>query len=92
MQYSIHKTQFYSQISSVLGAEYHHGRLFVMGDDTNYFFILDKEGEILQKIQLFESPYVGRISKNEKPDLEAMCIMELKGKKYFLLLGSDKKI
>jgi len=91
MQYSIQKTQFYSQIPSASGAEYHHGHLFVMGDDTNYFFILDKEGEILQKIQLFESPYTGRIPKKEKPDLEAMCVVERKGEKYFLLLGSGSK-
>lgn len=62
-----------------------------MGDDTNYFFILDKEGEIMQKIMLFESPHKGRIPKKEKPDLEAMCIVERKGEKYFCLFGSGSK-
>jgi hypothetical protein len=91
MQYSILTSKFYPQIPSASGAEYYHDRLFVMGDDTNYFFILNKEGEVLEKILLFESPYTGRIPKKEKPDLEAMCIVERKGEKYFLLLGSGSR-
>lgn len=91
MHYSIQKTQFYPQMPSASGAEFYNGHLFVMGDDTNRVFILNQNGDIQQEITLFESPYTGRIPKREKPDLEAMCIVERKGDKYFFLLSSGSK-
>lgn len=79
--------------SSGSGMTFFENRIYAVGDDDPYFWILDRKGNLLDTILIVESPYLvdGRIKKSKKPDLEAVAIVQtLDGEKLLLFpSGSD---
>lgn len=66
---------------------------FVVGDDSPDLFRLDGAWNMVGTTRLFESDTSAgeRIAKKDKPDLEAMCLVEWRGKQELLCFGSGSK-
>lgn len=66
---------------------------FVVSDDSSELYRLDLQGRLVGTTRLFESPAASgaRIPKKSKPDLEAMCCVEWKGKRELFCFGSGSK-
>lgn len=83
-----------SEIPSASGIEFVDPYIFVVGDDSNYLFILDKEFRLVKKIKLYEAiefKSEGRIRKKFKHDLEAISRITYKGADYLFVIGSGSK-
>ncbi|MFN0204139.1 MAG: DUF6929 family protein [Bacteroidia bacterium] len=80
-----------SHISSASGVEFFEEKLYIMGDDIATLFVCDVKGNPLEKIQLFDTEHLNRIPKKQKPDFEAMAIVEKEGELYLALAGSGSK-
>jgi hypothetical protein len=66
---------------------YYNDRFFIIGDDSNYVLILDKNYRRIDSVNLFN--YAGkRIPKTDKIDLESSTIVERGGKSYLFMSGS----
>lgn len=80
-------------IPSASGIEVWKNQLYVIGDDASHLFVLDDRYKLLQKIELFtpEKLKKKRIPKKHKADLEAMTLIELDGRKFFVMAGSGSK-
>jgi len=66
------------------------GKYYAAGDDDAYLHILNRDGEVIEKIQLWDTTDIvdGRIRKPVKPDFEAMTAVPFKGDTALLILGS----
>ena len=72
---------FLSEVSSASGIVYHDNRLYIVGDDVPWMYILDKEFTILNKVRLsgIDSMVNGRIPKSVKPDFESLELLSFGG-------------
>jgi hypothetical protein len=79
--------------SSGSGMTFFENRIYAVGDDDPYLWILDTKGNLVDTILIVDSPYLvdGRIKKSKKPDLEAMAIIRAPDGEKLLLFpsGSD---
>lgn len=81
-------------IYSASGMEVADGRIFVIGDDSPWLYILDEHGNALEKTKLFEwaEDMGSRIPKKQKPDLEAMTLLPVAGTLTLLIIGSGSAL
>jgi hypothetical protein len=78
------ETKIISSYPSASGIEYFNKQYFVIGDDANHLLILDSNLNPVDSLQLYSFPGK-RISKADKPDLEAMTVTS---NKKLLIVGS----
>lgn len=80
-------------LESGSGLEHVGDYYFVVGDDSPDLFILDAQCNLIGAVRLFASnvPAGARIPKNDKPDLEAMSLVEWNGRRDLLCFGSGSK-
>jgi hypothetical protein len=91
MQVKILNKILFADIPSASGLEIIEDKIYVVGDDSPYLYVLDlKTLKLTDTIPLFDSKDFGsgRIPKALKPDLECLTTIELAGEKYLLALGS----
>ncbi len=69
---------------------FHEGRIYLAGDDVPFIMILNKELQIIDSVRI-DSATTQRISKEVKPDFEAIASFKYKKKPALLLLGSGSK-
>ena len=82
------------KLPSGSGMGWHSGQYFVVGDDSPYLFVLDREFAIIDRFLLKTYPVgpSGRIAKALKPDYEAMATVRWNGTVWSLILGSGSGI
>lgn len=88
MKASITRLHQLSNIPSASGIEIVKDKIFVIGDDSNYLFEIDFEGNTLVRTPLSKNNLESRIPKNIKPDFEAMTFLKIDGKPFLLIVGS----
>ncbi|MCA1752140.1 MAG: hypothetical protein ABR572_10510 [Cryomorphaceae bacterium] len=69
------------------------GRYYTAGDDDAFLHILGSAGEVIDKIQLWDSSNVvnGRILKPVKPDFEAIAAIPFNGDTALIIFSSGSK-
>ena len=72
---------------SASGIEYFENRFYIMGDDAASLLVLDSSFNQVDSIPLFQTAS-RRISKDTKPDLESVSVVNVKDSNQLLLLGS----
>src|SRR5687767_15010743 len=82
-----------THVLSASGIEYDGGFFYVVGDDSPYLYVLDKNFTLLKQEKLFDTEVKdsGRIRKKLKPDFEALTFAKWSGKKKLLQFGSGSK-
>lgn len=82
-----------TQLSSGSGAVVNDGDIYVVGDDMQWLFVVNKGYQIIDNYSLSDSKMApkGRIEKNNKPDYESMTKLNYQGKLYYLAFGSGSK-
>jgi len=91
MEIQIIKIECIPAIPSASGIAYIKPYVFIIGDDSNFLFVLDEAWKIIAKVQLYsatEFKSEGRIRKKYKKDLEGLTKINLKGNEYVLAMGS----
>lgn len=78
-------------IPSASGMAFLNDSLYIIGDDSPWLFVLNKEYSITRKIRLIEGVDTFRLPKLLKPDLEAMTHIETSEGSFVLILGSGSK-
>lgn len=80
-------------IPSASGIELYNDKLYIIGDDSAWLFILDRNLCLIEKIPLLKKKKLtaGRIPKKHKPDLEAMTFANIDGETVLLIFGSGSK-
>jgi hypothetical protein len=66
---------------------YHNGKLYLIGDDTNNILVLDIDYQEVDTIQLFDYPEK-RIPKPQKSDFETAVLVDIRERTHLLALGS----
>jgi hypothetical protein len=87
---NIFKRKIIKNLFSASGIEVIGNDVYIIGDDSPYLFVLDKNLKLIRKI-LLTSQYKlskGKIPKQKKPDLEALASFDIGGEKVILILGS----
>ena len=85
-----------NEIHSASAIELIDNQLFIIGDNSPFLFVLDLEGNIKNKVRIFDikdanvttNENVIIIPKKEKPDFEASCVLNINQKKYLFVVGS----
>jgi hypothetical protein len=76
-----------SSFPSGSSINYYHDKFFLIGDDSNYILILDRNYKKIDSLNLFN--YTGqRIPKTEKIDLEGSTIIGAAGRRHLFVSGS----
>jgi len=91
MQVNIVTRQLFTALPSASGMELIGDKLYVIGDDSPYLYILNRENFTLEdKIKLFETDLfgTGRIPKAFKPDLECLTSVQVNGQPYLAAFSS----
>lgn len=80
-------------IPSASGIELYKNKIYIIGDDAGWLFILDKNYQLLEKIPLLKKKKLSNkpIPKKHKPDLEAMTFIKYGGENILLIFGSGSK-
>lgn len=93
MDYQIIRQAHFLDIPSGSGIEIWQDKLYIMGDDSRFLYVLDNEWNLRQKLPIWEpNTYEDfRIAKKDKPDLEAMTIWTENGQSCLWLIGSGSK-
>lgn len=93
MQLKLLSRKVLNGIPSASGIELYKDKLYIIGDDACWLFILNKSGNLLEKIPLLKKKKLSNkpISKKHKPDLEAMTFVKYKGENILLIFGSGSK-
>ena len=93
MELSVLQRRTLSDIPSASGIEVVGNSLYVIGDDSPFLFRLNEKFEVEEKILISDIPTggEGKISKQQKSDLEAMALFVRDKNKYLLLFGSGSK-
>jgi hypothetical protein len=73
------------------GIEYYDGKFYLVGDDANSIYILDKNWQRSDEIILFEFAEK-RVPKKIKNDLEATALLDINGIPYLFVAGSGSKL
>ncbi len=76
--------RYYPSSSAI---EFYNNRIYVIGDDATHMLMLDTQHNIVDSVALIHS-LKRRLTKDEKPDLEAMTIIRKKGKPIILAISS----
>lgn len=95
-QSSVIKIEDYQKLknfASGSGMAYYNDYFYIVGDDDPYLAKLNKEGEILERFQLWDTANVqnGRINKKVKPDFEAISLFPYQQDTLLLIFGSGSK-
>ncbi len=85
-----------NEIYSASAIELIDNELFIIGDNSPFLFVLDLEGNIKNKVQIFDikdtnvttNENIIIIPKKEKPDFEASCVLNINQKKHLFVVGS----
>jgi hypothetical protein len=89
MELSILTEMEIARLPSGSGIAKHGGLYYAIGDDSPFLFTLDQDFKVIERTLLLEnSPSEYRISKAEKPDFEAL---ELIDDRELVLFGSGSK-
>lgn len=92
MRAVIRKRKTLVGLQSASGLEQVDRCFFVVADDSPYLYRLDMQGNLSGTTLLFELAAGNeRIVKQAKPDLEAMCVVEWRGRRELLCFGSGSK-
>lgn len=77
-------------IPSASAIDIYKDKIYLIGDDSPYLYILDKEYNLLDKIEIYQTDQftTGRIPKNLKYDLECSTMLEFQSEDYMLISGS----
>ena len=62
--------------------------IYIVGDDSPFLYCLNFDFNIINKIELFKTAHfkTGRIPKKLKYDFECITKLEIKDKKYLLIV------
>ncbi|MGV3588369.1 MAG: DUF6929 family protein [Adhaeribacter sp.] len=91
MQVAILNKILYQNIPSASGLEILENKIYVVGDDSPFLYVLDANTfKLINKIELFRSTDFssGRIPKALKPDLECLTTINITGEPYLIAFGS----
>ncbi len=85
-----------NEIHSASAIELIDNQLFIIGDNSPFLFVLDLEGNVKNKVQIFDikdtnvanNENIIIIPKKEKPDFEASCVLNINQKKHLFVVGS----
>ncbi|MGV3502269.1 MAG: DUF6929 family protein [Adhaeribacter sp.] len=91
MHATIHRQHLYQDIPSGSGMELAGGKLYLIGDDSPFLYVLDTASlRQTASIRLFASDdfQSGRIPKMRKPDLECLTLLPLNGVNTLVAFGS----
>jgi hypothetical protein len=93
LQVSIIKKYFLPDVPSASGVEVVRDRIYIVGDDSSWLYILNTQAKLTDKVALFASPDLinGRIPKISKPDFEALTVVEMYGHPKLITVGSGSK-
>ncbi len=95
MEIQINKIEYIPAIPSASGIAYVQPYIFIVGDDSNFLFVLDDMWNVVTTVQLYtatEFKSEGRIKKKHKKDLEGLTKIKLKGNDYVLAIGSGSTV
>jgi hypothetical protein len=67
-----------------------HDRIFIIGDDSGWLYVLNNQFELIDRLPLLsgESLLNPRIPKISKPDFESMAVLPVHGQNKLLVAGS----
>ncbi|MFN0049769.1 MAG: DUF6929 family protein [Cytophagales bacterium] len=90
MEATICKHTFLPDIPSASGIEIVNDQIYVIGDDSNFLYILDRDFSIVNQVNLYEANNkIGqKIAKKHKYDLEAITAFDYENELQILVLGS----
>jgi hypothetical protein len=72
---------------SASSLEFYQGKLYVIGDDAPSVWVLNKEHQFLDSVELFPSK-LKRLDKSTKPDLESSTIITAENTTYLVSFSS----
>lgn len=77
-------------IPSASGIEIYENKIYIVGDNSGWLFVLDRKFNMLEKIPLLKKKKLktSTIAKKKKPDFEAMTLVKMKGEPLLLIFGS----
>jgi hypothetical protein len=80
-------------LQSASGLEHVGDSYYVISDDSPFLFRMNGDWKVVEKTRLFASDVRDseRIAKSQKPDLEALCLVEWHGRRELLCFGSGSK-
>ncbi len=80
-------------IHSASGVEVIGDRIYIVGDDSAWLYVLDSNWQPASPIRLFDPPVPdgAPIPKAQKPDLEALTILPLDSETVLLAIGSGSQ-
>ncbi len=88
MKANIKRSNYIPDIPSASGIEIIANDLYIIGDDSLFFYHTDLKGNIKERIPLADNASTIRISKPDKPDFEAITSLYIDNKLYLLVIGS----
>src|SRR5262245_31418769 len=90
MQAEIISRTLLPEIPSASGIELVDDRIYIIGDDSPFLFILNKNLKVLEKIKLYNViiDTRGKIPKAHKADLESLTKVAYNGTSSLLIIGS----
>lgn len=66
--------------------------IFLIGDDSPWLYLLDRDWNLVRTVKLFDGAVVnGRIPKADKPDLEMLARVPWQGRDELVIFGSGSK-
>lgn len=95
MKITIAKHAHLSTVPSASAVEVINGTIYVVGDDSNFLYVLKYDLSLIAKVPLYEIPkediIENRIRKKKKADLECITKFDINGYPHLLILGSGAK-
>lgn len=90
MKIQILKQSVLKEVPSASGLEIYNNKYYLVGDNSPFLFVLNEQMELAQKI-VINSAQSEVIEKKQKPDFEAMTMIETKIQDEILIFGSGSK-
>ncbi len=93
MQLKLISRKILPLIPSASGIELYANKRYIIGDDSAWLFILDRDLNVLKKVALLKKEKLSDepIAKKHKPDLEAMTFAKINGEDILFIFGSGSK-
>ncbi len=93
MQLKFIKRKTLKGIPSASGIELYANKRYIIGDDSAWLFILDRDLNVLEKVALLKNEKLSDepIEKKHKPDFEAMTFAKINGEDMLFIFGSGSK-
>ena len=79
---------FLPNIPSASGIEIINDEIYIIGDDSQFLFHIDKDGNVIDKLPLTNNATDIRIAKSDKPDYEAISFVNINNEDFLLVIGS----